>query len=344
MSGDLVLLTGSTGYLGFNILLDLLKQGYRVRAAVRSNAKAQKVVSSPSIKALNLTGDQLSFVTVPDMSIPGAYDEAVQGGVKYIIHAASPIPSFGDGEPPAQDQLKDLFVTKPVQGAVGILESAHKKANGTVKRAVLTSSTVAVVPFNVYIGQGSEAETSKTWTSEDRIPVAQPPYGFEFQAYSAGKAAAINKSEEFVKTNKPSFDLVTITPSWIFGRDELTTDATSMKVGSTNSVLLGVVLGAKNENPYSGNAVHGRDVAKAHVLALDPKVGGNQSFVLNTTITWEDAITIAKKYYPEAFADGRLTDDGKQPTMPLKWDQEKVCHSRFQPLLSSNVENMLTRS
>lgn len=314
------MLTGSTGFLGYIVLTELLKQGYRVRAAVRSQTKAQKILEGPSVKAIAPTEEQLSFVTVPDMTAPGAYDNAVKG-VKYIIHVASPIPSFG-GEPLAQDELEEAMVKQPLKGALGMLESAHTKAGGSVRRVVMTSSTVAVVPFEVYMGQGTEHE--RVWTSEDRTPAAQGPYSFEFQAYSAGKAAVINDTEEFVRTRDTTFDLVTVTPSWIFGRDELITDAAGMRAGSTNSVLLGVLLGVKNDAGYGGNAVYGPDVAKAHVLSLDPRVSGNQSFVLNSMMNWEDAIPIAKKYYPDAFKMGNLRDDGKQPTMALKWDASKV--------------------
>lgn len=321
MAGDLVLLTGCTGFLGYIILTELLKRGYRVRAAVRSQTKAERVLAGPSIKALAPTGEQLSFVTVPDMTASGAYDDAVRG-VTYIIHAASPIPTFGDGEPPAQDQLEEALVKQALKGALGMLESAHVKAGGSVRRVVMTSSTVAVAPFEVQIGQGTEPD--RVWTSEDRIPVAPGPYGFEFQAYAAGKAAVLNASEEFVHTRGTAFDLVSMTPSWIFGRDELVTDAAGMRAGSTNSVLLSVLLGTKNDAPYGGNAVYGPDVAKAHVLSLDPGVKGNQSFVLNSMMNWEDAIAIAKKYYPDAFAAGKLREDGKQPTLDLKWDASKV--------------------
>jgi nucleoside-diphosphate-sugar epimerase len=323
MAGDLVLVTGATGYLGYLIVVDLLKHGYRVRAAVRSLSKINRILAAPSVKALAPTADQLSFVPVPDMTAPGAYDEAVKG-VTYIIHAASPIPSFGEGAPPAQDQLEELFVKTAPKGAVGMLESAHKSAGGTVKRVVMTSSVVAIPPFEVYMGKSKEPE--RVWTDEDRTPIPPPPYGFEFEAYSASKVAARNLSEAYMKEHDTSFDLIKIFPSWIFGPDELTTDATSMRVGSTNAVLLNVLLGEKNDAGYGGNAVLGQDVARAHVSALDSKVEGNQGFVVNTMMVWEDAIAIAKKYYPEAFADGRLRDDGKQPTMPLNWDSSKVRH------------------
>jgi nucleoside-diphosphate-sugar epimerase len=324
-SENLVLLTGATGFLGYLTLLDLLKSGYSVRAAVRSTAKVDRLLAAPSLKALAPSESRLSFVSVPDMTAPGAYDEAVKG-VRYIIHCASPIPSFGEGIPPPPEELEDVFVKPARAGVTGLLESARSASGGTLKRVVMTSSTVANVPFLYYLNEGTDVAT-RVFTPEDRIPVAEPPYGFEFQAYSAGKAAALNAADDFVRRYGATagFDLVSIIPSWIFGHDELVSDAKSMRVGSTNSVLLGLLLGHREDLPYGGNAVKGTDVAAAHVRALRPEVPGNQAFIVNTTIVWEDAIAIAKKYHPEAFADGRLSDDGKQPTLPLLWDVSKVC-------------------
>ncbi len=322
MAGDLVLLTGATGFLGYLTLLELLRGGYHVRAAVRSVAKTEKLRAAPSLKALAPTEEQLSFVSVPDMTVPGAYDEAVKG-VRYIVHVASPIPSFGEGEPPAPEDLERLFVKAARAGVVNLLTSANNAPGGTVKRVVATSSAVANVPFEYFMGQGADIAT-RVFSADERIPVAPAPFGFEFQAYSAGKAAALNATDEFVRDNKTTFDAISILPSWIFGHDELVTDANYMRSGSTNSVLLGVVLGAKSELPYTGNAVKGTDVAAAHVRALDPKVSGNQSFAVTTDIVWEDAITIAKKYYPEAFKNGQLKDDGKQPTLGMNWDIRKT--------------------
>jgi len=320
-TGDLVLLTGATGFLGYLTLLELLRSGYHVRAAVRSDAKAAKVLGAPSLKALAPSSAQLSFVLVPDMTAPGAYDEAAKGA-KYIIHCASPIPSFGEGKPPATEELEDTFVKAAPGGVTGMLKAAA--AAKTVKRVVLTSSTVANVPFEYYMDKATDTET-RVFTPDDRIPVASPPYGFEFEAYSAGKAAALNATDAFVRDNDVGFEAISILPSWIFGTDELVSNAAGMRVGSTNSVLLSLLLGGTNDLSYSGNAVKGTDVAAAHVRALDPAVKGNQTFVVNTMMVWEDAITIAKKHRPEAFADGRLTDAGKQPTSALKWDVSKVC-------------------
>lgn len=308
MPGDLVLLTGATGYLGYLTLIALLKEGYQVRAAIRSRSKAAKVEAAPSFKALSPT---VEWVVVPDMTASGAYDEAVKG-VKYIVHVASPIPTFGE-EPIPNDKLEEYFVATAPKGEIGILESARKA--DTVERIVVTSSVVAIVPFEYYLGQG---DYSVEFGAEHRIPHAEGPYAFEFQAYSAGKAAALNAAEAWMKQHKPSFDMVSVIPGWIFGRDELTTDAESFKKGSTNSVLLNLLLGLKNEVPYNGNIVQGEDVAKIQALALNPKIKGNQSYLAAVDFEWEDAIEMLKSGFSEQVKSGVFSTEGKQPTLAIK--------------------------
>jgi hypothetical protein len=91
----------------------------------------------------------------------------------------------------------------------------------------------------------------------------------------------------------------------------------------SNGVLLSLVTGKQFEFEMVGNAAHGGDVAHAHVVALDPRVPGNRTYVINREIIWNDAITIAKKLYPEAFKDGRLKA-GNCPSFVIKWDISKV--------------------
>ena len=81
-------ITGATGFIGFAVLSNLLKAGYRVRISVRRDAQIEVIKQRPSIK---LFADQLTFVVVPDITVDGAFDAALQG-VVYIQHIASPIP------------------------------------------------------------------------------------------------------------------------------------------------------------------------------------------------------------------------------------------------------------
>lgn len=319
MAQDLVLLTGATGYLGYIILVDLLKHGFRVRAAVRSMEKAEKVLAAPSIKSLSPTKDQLAFILVSNMGSPGAYDEAVIG-VTYIIHAAAPIPTWGQGEQDS-DALSRHFVEPAERGVLELLNAASSKAGGTVKRVVMTSTTGAILPVAVVAGQ--KLELNRVWNPEDRTEPPSSPYTSEFHAYAAAKVKALQASENFMKSHHPSFDLITIFPPWIWSRDELITTAADMLSGSSNAVLLGLLTGEENDAPMIGNAAHGEDVARAHVAALNPDIVGNQSFVIVRDVVWEESIAIAKKNHPDAFADGRLRA-GRRHTFPIKWNTTKV--------------------
>jgi nucleoside-diphosphate-sugar epimerase len=308
MSTDTVFLTGATGYLGYLTLIALLKAGYHVRAAVRSQAKIAKVEAAPSFRALN---QAVEWVIVPDMTADGAYDEAVKG-VKYIVHVASPIPTLGTDPIPAE-KYEEYFVHQAIKGETGMLKSAQRA--GTVKRIVITSSVVAIVPFDYYMGKG---DYSVEITAENRIPEAAGPFDFEFQAYSAGKAAALNASEAWLKSHDTTFDVISIMPGWIFGRDELATDVQSLTKGGTNSVLTSLLLGGQGEIPFNGNVVLGEDAAKLHVLALDSKIKGNQSFIASIDFQWEDAIEILKKSFYQQVAEGKLSVKGTQATLPVK--------------------------
>lgn len=84
------LITGASGLIGFRILLNALASGYNVRYTVRSEEKAKVVFNNPAVKKLG-AGDRLLPFVIPDLTVDGALDSAVQG-VTYIIHAGSPVP------------------------------------------------------------------------------------------------------------------------------------------------------------------------------------------------------------------------------------------------------------
>jgi nucleoside-diphosphate-sugar epimerase len=156
-----------------------------------------------------------------------------------------------------------------------------------------------------------------------RAPSPTGPYTNNFQAYSASKTIAFNKSLEFMAKEKPRFDLINIHPSFIIGKNELITDKEHFVQG-TNAVAFSIVLGKKNPTPAPGFTVHVDDVAKVHVLSLDPKISGNQSFVTSSQgpegTRWEEANDTVKKYYPESVKNGLLSADGTQPSKKLLFD------------------------
>ena len=81
-----VLVTGANGYIAAWIVKDLLDQGYAVRGTVRSD---QKTTHLRNIFRAEVDEGRLEFVTVADITQPGAFDEAVKG-IDAIAHTASP--------------------------------------------------------------------------------------------------------------------------------------------------------------------------------------------------------------------------------------------------------------
>lgn len=269
MAGELVLLTGATGFVGFAVLRAALKQGYKIRAAVRSEKKAETVRSNPTLK--DISEDQLSFVVVPDFLKDGAFDEAVKD-VQYILHVASPVPS---PDLKNDDDLDAALVQPAIQGTKGVFQSAHKI--GTVKRIVVTSSAAAIVPVSAFDGS-----TNQVWTAEHRTdPIPAPYFNHKQVAYGTSKTLALKYAEDFIASEKPSFDAIHIHPVIVLGRDELALAAKDVENGS-NAYALGIVLGRDAEEAFPCVVTHIEDVAQAHVRSLDPKVAGNQSFLLSS--------------------------------------------------------------
>lgn len=121
------LVTGASGFLATEIILLLLERGNHVIGAVRSSAKAdawQRLHPQAS------QSGRLTFVVVPDMQAPGAYDDVVLD-VDVIFHTASPFNfTFKDNE-------KDMLLPAR-DGAISVLQSAEKSRN--VQKVIFTSS------------------------------------------------------------------------------------------------------------------------------------------------------------------------------------------------------------
>lgn len=318
-SSPLVLITGATGHLGFRTLLDLLAAGYRVRAAVRSEAKKQTILSNPVYKALNTPADRLSFVIVPDLTATGAYDDAVKGA-GLVVHIASPIPS--SASTPASDH-KRAFIDPAVRGTVGMLEAAATEPG--VRRVVITSSVVAIKPFaQIAAGDGGEATRA-----EDRIPSPPGPYVNDFEAYSASKVTALNEAERWIADRKPAFDVVFVHPSFIEGRDELATTRAQAGAG-TNRYIIMPATGVSNPKPLATALVHNDDVARIHVQALDRKIpAGSYIASYNSQgrtdgVQWEDVNKYVSEYFPDAIKTGILSNSGKQHSVENNLDTSKT--------------------
>jgi nucleoside-diphosphate-sugar epimerase len=313
MAGELVLLTGATGHLGLRVLVAALEAGYHVRAAIRSKSKGDKILATPSIKKLN-PGSKLEFITVPDMLAEGAYDEAIKDAT-YAIHVASPITSaYKDG-----DDYEEVLIKPAVKGTLNILDAAQKAPG--VKRVVITSSVVAIIPWAEFTG--GKADT--IWDENSRTASPTGPYANTFEAYGASKVIALNETEKWIQEKKPTFDVVNIFPSFVVGADELNEEPLDGLSG-TNFTVLKPAIG-QDASYLPGTSVHVKDVALAHVKALDSKVPGNQGYVLSSEglagTKWEQVFDIVKSKFPDEVAKGVLPNNGNVVSLPIQIDERR---------------------
>ncbi|RAH71254.1 putative cinnamoyl-CoA reductase [Aspergillus aculeatinus CBS 121060] len=322
MAPPLVLLTGATGLIGFRILQELLqKTDYTVRVTVRSEEKAQIILSNPVIQRLN-PGDRLTYTVVPDILAKDAFDAALNDAT-YVIHTGSPVPV------PDFDPLTQVW--KPtVEGTSNLLKSALKFP--TIKRVLVTSSIVAnMAPM-------PDPSITVTATSRVTLPGIPDTFSNVFEAYVLGKIMELNETDAFVEQEKPSFSVARVIPGYVYGRDGLVLSAdAAIAKGSSCGILLRSVTGIDCPAPIHGGYVHIDDLAQVYlkVLQLDPTAAGAapHSFGACSLVDYSDAWRIVEKNFPGAVAAGQLKQ-ANLPTLPIAYDSSETERSldvQFRP-------------
>ncbi|KAK0100375.1 hypothetical protein ONS95_008329 [Cadophora gregata] len=325
MSKEIVLITGSTGHIGFRTLILLLEAGHKVRAALRSQAKANEILQTKSIQALKPSSN-LNFVIVPDLTVDGAYTDVIRG-VTYILHLASPMPPASD-EP---SDYEETLIKPAVAGTVNILKAATLEPG--IKKVVITSSAAALFDAKYLFEKDTPLGT--VWNEKSRTPIPTGPFPSPFHAYDAGKIAALAAADEYAADPKTKFDILTILPSFVLGKNELVTKASDLASGS-NGPVMGLVLGNTSDISLVSSTVHVDDVAFMHIKAFDPVVPAG-TYVTNSEgysgTLWQNAARIVAEAFPDAVMKGLLKVDGVQPSLSTRLDgsaSEKAMGFKFQ--------------
>ncbi|MEZ0111129.1 nucleoside-diphosphate-sugar epimerase [Catenulispora sp. EB89] len=239
MSGEHVLVTGGSGFLGMHCIARLLDDGYRVSTTVRTPGRAEQVRTT-------LAGD-IRFVTA-DLTKDEGWDEAV-ADVDYVLHVASPFPAA----PPAHE---DDLIRPARDGALRVLRAAQRAG---VRRVVLTSSFAAIgyghAPTDVPYDESS-------WTDVDAPGVT---------AYAKSKTLAERAAWDFVE-QQDELELAVVNPTGILGPVLGPGDGTSV------AVVANLLQGKLPLLPRaSAGIVDVRDIADLHVRAMtDPKAAGER--------------------------------------------------------------------
>jgi nucleoside-diphosphate-sugar epimerase len=192
MSGELVLVTGGSGFVGAHCILQLLAAGYRVRATVRNLQRESDVRAMLKVGAAE-PGTDLTFVATDLLSDAGW--PAAVAGCDFVLHVASPLPLQ---VPKHEDEL----IVPAREGTLRVLRAAR---DAKVKRVVLTSSFAA-------IGYGqknpNQTFTEQTWTD---------PNGPDVSAYVKSKTLAERAAWDFISEQGGDLELAAVNPVGVFG-------------------------------------------------------------------------------------------------------------------------------
>ncbi|THH07729.1 hypothetical protein EW145_g3174 [Phellinidium pouzarii] len=273
-----VLVSGANGFLAVYIIKDLLERGYTIRGTVRSESKNAYLLNLFKKEAQD---GKFELVVVPDITAPGAFDEAVKG-VDAIEHTASPYHYKADD--PSE------IIDPAVKGTIGILESVLKHAGPQLKRVVVTSSISAIMS-----PESNGVLTEKNWNDSSITQVRELGRAADQGAkYRASKSLAEKVAWEFVEKNKSkiAWDLTTLCPPFVYG--PILHDVRSPEELNSSMALFYEAIFTKRKTlgelaQIQSGWVDARDVSLGHVRALEVPAAGGERFILSGgEAIWQD--------------------------------------------------------
>lgn len=147
--GSLVIVTGANGYIGSNVVDQLLSIGYRVRGTVRKLDKSKWMQTLLDEK---YGKGKFELAEVPDMAAAGAFDNTVKGASGFI-HVATPV---------MQSYDPNEAVPMVVNGILHVLQACCKEPG--IKRVVMTSSSTAA----------ASPQPNKVFTIDEKVRRQRP--------------------------------------------------------------------------------------------------------------------------------------------------------------------------
>ena len=258
-----VLVTGATGYIGLHCIQQLLDQGYAVNGSLRSLERKDEIFES--LESNNTSTEHLKLFSF-NLNEDDGWDEGMEG-CDYLIHVASPIA--------LERKSEDFFVKPAVAGVKRALKFAKKHK---IKKVILTSSVAAIfhgIELKEYYDESD-------WSDPENPSIDH---------YSKSKTLAEKAAWDFIEAEGKPFEFTVINPALVIG------PSLSNDLGESNKAIQMVATGKMPVAvPLQFGYVDVRDVAAAHILAMQIPASDGERFALAEKDMWyEDVAKVLRE-------------------------------------------------
>lgn len=264
---SLVCVTGASGFIGSHVVQELLGRGYSVRAAVRDPADDAKTAHLRALGDVELVRAELLE--------QGSFDAAL-AGADYVVHAAASV------QLTSKDPQREI-VDPAVEGTKNVLRSAVEA--GTVRRVVQTSSVAAIIDPTRPLGHTfDESDWNEAATVKDA-------------PYDVSKRESERAAVAFLQglPAEQRFELTAIHPAFVLGPV-----GAKVHLRSSPSLVRDLL---RRTFPLCPSLAFGvvdvRDVASAHVDALEATEPGPRYVCSNESWWMIDIARVLAKHFPD---------------------------------------------
>ncbi|XP_057782583.1 phenylacetaldehyde reductase-like [Salvia miltiorrhiza] len=267
--GEVVCLTGGSGYIGAWLVQLLLGRGYTVHATVKN---LQDERETKHLQALEGAESRLRLFQIDLLD----YDSIVAAatGAAGVFHLASPC--IVDRVEDPQRELLD----PAIKGTINVLTAAKKLG---VRRVVVTSSVSAIIPSPNW--PADKIKNEDCWTDEEYCKQKEV-------WYPLSKTMAEKAAWKFAEEN--GLDIVVVNPGTVMG------PIIPPAINASMLMLLRLLQGCTEQyEDFFMGSVHVKDVALAHILVYENPSARGRHVCVEAISHYGDFAAKVAELYPE---------------------------------------------
>ncbi|KAA8549452.1 hypothetical protein F0562_001136 [Nyssa sinensis] len=315
--GEVVCVTGGSGYIGSWLVRLLLDRGYTVRATVEDlkDEKATKHLEALEGAELRLRLFQMDLLD---------YDSIVAAvnGASGIFHLASPVIVHQVHGPEKE------LLAPAIKGTKNVLRAAKELG---VRRVVVTSSVSAITPCHNW--PADVVKDENCWTDVDYC-IKKGLW------YPVSKTLAEKAAWEFAQ--EKGLDVVVVNPGTVMG------PILPPVLNASMLMILSLLQGCTEvyEDAFMGS-VHVKDVALAHILVYENTSASGRHLCVEAISHYGDFAAKVAELYPE-YNVPRLPKDTQPGLLRTKNASKKLMDLGLQfipmdQIIKDSVESLKSK-